>query len=65
LKDVTCPICMDEIEKCVASPCGHFYCSDCVYKALASSQVRSKNHGICSLCRKTVSYKDLVWLKVR
>ncbi|GME71484.1 unnamed protein product [Ambrosiozyma monospora] len=65
LKDVTCPICFDGIEKCVASPCGHFYCSNCVYKALASSKVSSSASGCCALCRKTVNYKDLVWLKVR
>ncbi|KAG7813258.1 hypothetical protein KL921_000804 [Ogataea angusta] len=65
LKDVTCPICFDEIEQCVVSPCGHFYCSNCVYRALASSKVRNGSRGCCALCRKVVQYKDLVWLKVR
>ncbi|KAG7697541.1 hypothetical protein KL930_000404 [Ogataea haglerorum] len=65
LTDVTCPICFDEIEQCVVSPCGHFYCSNCVYRALASSKVRNGSRGCCALCRKVVQYKDLVWLKVR
>ncbi|GMG20177.1 unnamed protein product [Ambrosiozyma monospora] len=65
LKEVTCPICFDEIKQCVASPCGHFFCSNCVYKALASSKVSSNASGCCALCRKTVNYKDLVWLKFR
>ncbi|KAG7928765.1 hypothetical protein KL925_000946 [Ogataea polymorpha] len=42
LTDVTCPICFDEIEQCVVSPCGHFYCSNCVYRALASSKGKFK-----------------------
>lgn len=65
LKDVTCPICMDEIKACVASPCGHYFCSDCVYQALASSKVPGASKGRCPLCRKVIQYKDLVWLKFR
>lgn len=63
--NVTCPICMEPIEKCVASPCGHFFCADCMYKAMASSKVPGSTKGRCALCRKIVQYKDLVWLKFR
>lgn len=65
LKDVVCPICFEPFEKCVVMSCGHLYCSDCIYETLASSKIRNVNQGICALCRKTVFYKDLVWLKLR
>ncbi|VEU23695.1 DEKNAAC104894 [Brettanomyces naardenensis] len=65
LGNVSCPICMEPIAECVASPCGHFFCSDCIYKAMASSKVPGTAKGRCALCRKVVLYKDLVWLKLR
>jgi hypothetical protein len=71
-KDVTCAICMDRIEDAVAAACGHVFCAECIYRALASS--REPGHGgtgpggrrgKCPMCRKVVAYKNLVWLKVR
>lgn len=71
-KDVICSICMDVIEDAVAAACGHVYCAECIYRALASSKVPgngatgpSVKRGKCPMCRKVVAYKDLVWLKVR
>lgn len=70
-KDVTCAICMDLITDAVAAACGHVFCAGCIYRALASSREPGSNgsggghRGKCPMCRKVISYKNLVWLKVR
>lgn len=74
LKDVTCAICMDKLTDAVAAACGHVFCADCIYRALASSKEThdgrsgarvGPRQGKCPMCRKVVAYKNLVWLKVR
>ncbi|CDK27829.1 unnamed protein product [Kuraishia capsulata CBS 1993] len=65
LKDVTCPICLSEIDDAVVTPCGHLFCTDCLYQALPSSKGRNRDSGICPLCRKMVKLKDLTHLKIR
>ena len=53
-----CPICFDNPEVIAVIPCGHMYCSDCVFKAIAVK-------GNCSICRKNVTYKQVKFLEVR
>lgn len=57
-KSYECPICFDHPNVISVIPCGHMYCSDCVFKAIAVK-------GNCSICRKHVTYKQVKFLEVR
>lgn len=57
-KSYECPICFDHPNVISVIPCGHMYCSDCVFKAIAVK-------GNCSICRKNVTYKQVKFLEVR
>lgn len=60
-----CPICFDQIDEAVVTPCGHLFCADCIYEAIPNSKVKTVNRGNCPLCRKVVSLKDLIHLRMR
>lgn len=63
--NVKCPICFDQIDKAVVTPCGHLFCADCIYEAIPNSNVKTVNRGNCPLCRKVISLKDLIHLQMR
>lgn len=65
LRSVTCPICLDEPDRLCVTECGHLYCGDCVFRALSSGVRASQRAGECSICRKAVFYKDVVFLEAR
>lgn len=71
MKDVQCPVCMESITEAVATPCGHVFCSECIYQALAASKTGSgrglnnKKSGRCPICRNIVVYSKLRWLNLR
>ena len=48
----TCPICTDLAEKRTVTTCSHFFCSDCLHRALAVNSV-------CPLCRRHLTKDDL------
>ncbi len=65
LRDFTCPICFEESEQVIATPCGHIYCRDCVFKAVSSVERATPAYGECSMCRKKLKYQSLVYLTFR
>lgn len=70
LSDSECPICFDTIENATTTFCGHVYCLECLQRSLSSSSARGqtrgrKGVGLCPMCRKTVSFKDTVVLRLR
>lgn len=48
----TCPICTDLSEARTVTSCGHFFCSDCLTRALAVTPN-------CPLCRRPLTRADL------
>ncbi|KAI0465370.1 hypothetical protein LJB42_000602 [Komagataella kurtzmanii] len=66
-KMTECPICFDAINEAVVTPCGHIFCANCIYRAMASSKPNNaqSQQGHCSLCRKVMSWNGLVHLKMR
>ncbi|KAK9470717.1 uncharacterized protein V1510DRAFT_422273 [Dipodascopsis tothii] len=65
LSDFTCVICFDSPEMVAATPCGHLYCYECVYRALSASSHANAKGGECSVCRTRVLYKNVVVLEMR
>lgn len=70
LNDVQCPICFDEVTRAVATSCGHIFCLECIQQSISSSnargQIRGKRGiGLCPLCRKRVTFKDTVVLRMK
>lgn len=65
LRDVKCPICLESPDRLCVTQCGHLYCGDCVFKALSSGVRASDSVGECSICRKAVVYKNVVFLETR
>lgn len=59
LNTAQCAICFDSPKATCVLPCGHLYCSECVFKALSSSKSSSRHAGPCSLCRNRTSYKSV------
>lgn len=56
-KHFECPICFDHPETLAVIPCGHMYCSDCVFRAIAVK-------GNCSICRKNVKHTQVKFLEM-
>ena len=46
-EELSCPICMDAVERAVQVPCGHVFCSDC----LAINQSLGESRHDCPVCR--------------
>jgi hypothetical protein len=65
LREVKCPICLEPPDRLCVTECGHLYCGDCVFKALSSGVRASDSVGECSICRKSVVYKNVVFLETR
>ncbi|KAK9459664.1 uncharacterized protein V1516DRAFT_680496 [Lipomyces oligophaga] len=65
LSAFTCVICYDQPENIAATPCGHLYCIDCLYRALAASSTATATSGECSICRRKVFYKNIIPLELR
>lgn len=57
-KNFECPICFDNPETLAVIPCGHMYCSECVFKAVAVK-------GNCSICRKKVKHTMVKFLEMK
>ncbi|EDO18038.1 hypothetical protein Kpol_1045p24 [Vanderwaltozyma polyspora DSM 70294] len=56
--DYRCPICFDPPETAMIAPCGHIYCNRCLFPMVNSSRV-GKKQGVCALCRKGISFRDV------
>ncbi|KAG5358108.1 E3 ubiquitin-protein ligase complex SLX5-SLX8 subunit SLX8 [Yarrowia sp. B02] len=65
LRDYKCPICLEHPDQLCVTECGHLYCEDCIFKALSSGVRASERIGECSICRKPVMYKNVVFLEMR
>lgn len=70
LSDIQCPICFDDIENATTTSCGHIFCLNCIEQSLSSSRARTNSNvargkGLCPLCRKVVSFKETIVLKLK
>lgn len=70
LAEVQCPICFDEVTMATSTSCGHIFCLECIQQSISSShargQVRGKRgSGLCPLCRKNISFKDTIVLRMK
>lgn len=70
LCEAECPICFDSITNATTTSCGHVYCLDCLQKSILASSARGqtrgkKGVGLCPMCRKSVTFKDTVVLRLR
>lgn len=68
--DLECPICFDEMKKATVTSCGHLFCLECIMSSISNSYARGQvrgRHGIglCPICRKKVSFKDTILLKLK
>jgi hypothetical protein len=50
--DIECPICLEEEQKWVKLPCGHFVCDKCHEKYLA--YLNNQKEFSCPLCRQVI-----------
>merc|ERR1712113_826576 len=53
MEEYTCPICFDEIEKCMMTPCGHNFCKKCIDECL------NRKH-ICPFCSAECTVDKLI-----
>eukprot|EP01084_Bolivina_argentea_P120883 214294_1 len=53
MEEFTCPICFDEIDKCMMTKCGHNFCSKCIDECL------NRKH-ICPFCSTECTQDELV-----
>jgi hypothetical protein len=52
-----CIICMENYTNCTATSCGHFYCHECLVRALiAGARNGDRSTGTCPVCRKPLSH---------
>lgn len=70
LADIQCPICFDNIDVATVTSCGHVFCLECIEMSISSSHARgqgrmARGRGLCPLCRKVVSFKDTIVLKLK
>ncbi|XP_037378734.1 E3 ubiquitin-protein ligase TRIM21 [Talpa occidentalis] len=52
-EEVTCPICLDPMEKPVSIECGHSFCQECI------SEVGKDMGGVCPVCRHKFLVRNL------
>lgn len=70
LSEAECPVCFDFITNATTTPCGHIYCLECLQRSVSASSARGqtrgrKGVGLCPMCRKTVSFKDTIVLRLK
>lgn len=70
LNDIQCPICFDQITRATATSCGHVFCLECIQQSISSSNARGqirgrRGVGLCPLCRKRVTFKDTIVLRMK
>ncbi|KAK9386726.1 hypothetical protein V1515DRAFT_580693 [Lipomyces mesembrius] len=65
LSEFTCVICFDQPDILAATPCGHLYCYDCIYRALSAGTKATATTGECSVCRRKVPYKRVLPLEMK
>lgn len=69
LHNLECPICFDVINTATATSCGHVFCLECILQSVSSSTARGQTarHGVglCPLCRKKVTFKDTIVLRMK
>lgn len=65
LNRLKCCVCFDSPEICAVTPCGHLYCTDCIYRALTSQIKATKAKGVCSVCRRLVPYQKVTYLEFK
>lgn len=53
MEEYTCPICFDEIDKCMMTPCGHNFCKKCIDECL------NRKH-ICPFCSTECTVDKLI-----
>ncbi|KXT12917.1 hypothetical protein AC579_4125 [Pseudocercospora musae] len=54
-----CIICMENYTNCTATACGHFYCHECLVRALmAGAKSSDRATGTCPVCRKPLSHTN-------
>lgn len=53
MEEYTCPICFDEINKCMMTPCGHNFCEKCIDECL------NRKH-ICPFCSAECTVDKLI-----
>eukprot|EP00484_Ammonia_sp_Unknown_P027298 CAMPEP_0197024674 /NCGR_PEP_ID=MMETSP1384-20130603/5178_1 /TAXON_ID=29189 /ORGANISM="Ammonia sp." /LENGTH=509 /DNA_ID=CAMNT_0042453095 /DNA_START=42 /DNA_END=1571 /DNA_ORIENTATION=- len=53
MEEYTCPICFDEIDKCLMTPCGHNFCEKCIDECL------NRKH-ICPFCSTPCTTDKLI-----
>ncbi|CUS21520.1 LAQU0S03e04456g1_1 [Lachancea quebecensis] len=56
--DYRCPICFDPPEAALVTPCGHVFCTECLFQMVNSSRGQ-RSAGHCALCRRDVRFKDV------
>lgn len=70
LADVQCPICFDDLTNATITSCGHIFCLECILQSLSSSHARGQvsgrnGTGRCPMCRKNVTFKDTIVLRMK
>ncbi|KAI5968429.1 hypothetical protein KGF57_000123 [Candida theae] len=70
LGDIQCPICFDNIDVATVTSCGHVFCLECIEASISSSHARGqgrmpRGRGLCPMCRKVVSFKETIVLKLK
>lgn len=70
LADIQCPICFDDLTIATTTTCGHIFCLECIEQSISSSNARRQGSGrrgmgLCPLCRKSISFKDTIVLRMK
>ncbi|SCV01466.1 LANO_0F11914g1_1 [Lachancea nothofagi CBS 11611] len=62
--DYRCPICFEPPEAALFTPCGHIFCTECLFQMINSTRT-SRKAGQCALCRRDVRLKEVKLIKMR